>query len=104
MKLKYPDINMMNTMGNITGEKTEEVFDLIANCIDSVYDEDTIYNRSDFTPKELKEWVLGLTQDQFKKVEFFFSTLPKMQKKVSFECSCGYKEQITLEGLPSFFG
>ena len=104
MKLKYPDINMMNTMGDITGEKTEEVFDLIANCIDSVYDEDTVYSRSDFTPKELKEWVLGLTQDQFKKVEQFFSTLPKMQKEVTFDCPCGYSEQITLEGLQSFFG
>jgi hypothetical protein len=104
MKLNYPDITMMNSISNITGEKTEEVFDLIANCVDSVYDEDTVYNKSDYTPKELKEFVLGLTQKQFKKVEFFFSTLPKMQKKIDFDCPCGYSEHITLEGLQSFFG
>ena len=104
MKMKYPDINMMNSMQDFTGQKTEEVFNLIAKCIDSLYDAEEVYNKTDYTPKELKEFVLGLTQEQFKKVETFFSTLPKMQKKVSFECPCGYKEQITLEGLPSFFG
>ena len=43
-------------------------------------------------------------QDQFKKLEVFFATLPKMQKKISFTCECGYTEKITLEGLSSFFG
>lgn len=104
MTMKYPDINMMNNIKDLAGEKTEEVFDIIIKCIESVYDEEETYGKSDYTPTELKEFILGLTQEQFKKIEVFFSTLPKMQKEISFECTCGYTEQITLEGLPSFFG
>ena len=102
--MKYPDITMMNSMNDITGKKTEEVFDLIARCVDQIYDEEKIYGKTDYTPKEVKEFILGLTQDQFKKLEVFFATLPKMQKKISFTCECGYTEKITLEGLSSFFG
>ena len=82
MKMRYPDINMMNGITDIAGQKTEEVFDLITKCVESVYDEEETYGKTDYTPKELKEFVLGLTQEQFKKVETFFSTLPKMQKKI----------------------
>ena len=54
--------------------------------------------------KELEEFILGLTQDQFAKIETFFATIPKMRKEIEFECECGYKENVVLEGLASFFG
>ena len=101
--MRYPDIGMMN-MVDITGQKTEEVFDLVAKCIDQVYDEEDFYGKGDYTTKELKEFILNLTQDQFKKIEFFFSTLPKLSKELKFRCSCGYTEDIVLEGLSNFFG
>ena len=101
--MKYPDITMMN-MVDVNGQKTEEVFDLIAKCIDQIYDEENVYGKTDYTTKELKEFILNLSQDQFKMIEGFFGDIPKMQKELDFECSCGYKEKITLEGLASFFG
>jgi hypothetical protein len=104
--MKYPDIEMMTKYGGmVIKEKTEDAFELIIKCIESVYDEDTVYSKSDYTPDEIKEFVEGFTQDQFKRVEHFFNTLPKMYKDVEFNCErCGYKEEMRLEGLASFFG
>ena len=102
--MKYPDITMMNQVQNIDTQKTDEAFNIIAKCIESVYDEENVYNKSDYTPKELKEFILNLTQEQFKKLEVFFETMPKLYKDIEFNCNCGYKETIRMEGLAIFFG
>jgi rubrerythrin len=103
--MKYPDIEMMSKMNNLTATETSEAFDLIVKCIDQIYDDETVYSKADYTPKQLKEFVEGLTQDQFRKIEQFFNTIPKMYKDVEFKCDkCGYTEDMRLEGLASFFG
>jgi hypothetical protein len=103
--MKYPDVGLMTKMGNITNAKTEDAFKMIAQCIDKIYDDDNVYSKADYTPKEMKDWVEGLTQEQFKKIEHFFTTMPKMYKDIKFNCEkCGYKEDIRMEGLSSFFG
>ena len=104
--MKYPDITMMDMISpdGLNNQKTDDVFDLITRCVDKVYDKEETYSKTDYTPEEIKEWIYGLTPDQFAKVEHFFETLPKMSKKVEFNCPCGYTEEILLEGLTSFFG
>jgi hypothetical protein len=103
--MKYPDVNLMAGMGNISEIKTDDAFDMIVKCIDKIYDEDEVSNQKDYTPKELKAWIESLTQEQFAKIEKFFNTVPKMYKDVKFNCKkCGYKEDIRIEGLASFFG
>jgi hypothetical protein len=94
----------MTKINTLSGEKTTEIFDLIIKCIDKIYDEENVYGKKDYNKKELQEFVDGLTQDQFKKVEHFFDTIPKMYKDMEFKCNeCGYEEKIRLEGLASFF-
>jgi hypothetical protein len=104
--MKYPDMNMMTKAELINGELTSsEAFELITQCIDQIYDEETVYSKTDYTPDELKEFIDGFTPDQFKKIEHFFKTVPKMYKDIEFNCEkCGYKEDIRLEGLAGFFG
>ena len=104
--MKYPDIDMMSKYtGKLDKENADDAFNLIISCIESVYDKENVYSRTDYTPDELTEFVEGFTQNQFKKIEKFFDTLPKMYKDVEFNCEkCGYKEDIRLEGLASFFG
>jgi len=104
--MKYPDIELMaKYSGGFEDQNTENAFDLITKCIESVYDDDNVYSKSDYTPDELKEFIEGFSQEQFNKIETFFTTLPKMYKDVEFNCErCGYKEDIRLEGLSGFFG
>ena len=70
-----------------------------------IYDKENVYSKADYTPEEIKDFIEGLTQDQFRKIEHFFNTIPKMYQNVNFNCErCGYKEEMRLEGLESFFG
>lgn len=103
--MKYPDIQIMAKLDSLDSIKTDEAFSMIIKCIDKIYDEENVYSKSDYTPKQIKDFVDNLTQDQFKKIEQFFNTIPKMYKDIEFDCEkCGYKENIRLEGLASFFG
>ena len=104
--MKYPDMGLMTKYsGGFEDQGAEQAFDLIIKSIESVYDEDNVYSKADYTPEELREFVEGFSQDQFSKIENFFNTLPKMYKDVEFNCEkCGYKEEIRLEGLAGFFG
>lgn len=104
--MKYPDMNMMTKAELIKGQlKSSDAFELITQCIEQIYDEENVYSKADYTPDELKEFIDGFTPDQFKKIEHFFNTVPKMYKDVEFKCEkCGYKEDIRLEGLAGFFG
>ena len=102
--MKYPDVSMMDKMQNIDTTNPDSAIDIITKCIESLYDEESVYGKTDYTPKELKEFILNLTQEQFSKIEQFFATIPKLQTEIEFVCDCGYKEKILLEGLSSFFG
>jgi hypothetical protein len=103
--MKYPDVDMMAGVGSVTELKTKDAFNMIIKCIDKIYDEEEISNQKDHTPNELLAWVESLTQEQFAKIEKFFNTIPKMYKDIKFNCEkCGYKEDIRIEGLASFFG
>ena len=97
--LRYPGIDDVE---GITSTDSDKMFDMIANCVDYVFDKENVFN--EFTEKEMKEWIEGLSQSQFSKISEFFSDIPKLQYDVEWTCDeCGKKDKITLEGLQSFF-
>ena len=112
--MKYPNINLINEYNKNKSDKSlnEGGFDLIKSCVDKVYDSERVYTRNDFEPSEdeynsddLQELLESLNKEQFSKIEEFFETMPTMYKDVEFNCEkCGYKEDMRLEGLTSFFG
>ena len=116
--MKYPDIILQNTLEKIAEEnKVDALFQTIIHCIDYIYDEHNTYPAKDHNPKELEEFVESLTDDYFQKISNFFETMPKLQHKTLLKCenkvkskgknketkACGYKEELVLEGLASFF-
>jgi lipopolysaccharide biosynthesis regulator YciM len=85
-------------------EDTAIIMDLIYNSIEQVYDEDTVYHMKDSTRDEIIEFVDNLQQKDLENIRKFFDTMPKIQKKLDYKCKkCGYQENITLEGMQSFF-
>lgn len=104
--MKYPDINVTNGHSGIKQKNdSKRGFDLILKCVDKIYDNENVYNKSDYTPEELQEFIEGFSKDQFQQVENFFETMPVMYKDIEFNCEkCGHKEETRLEGLASFFG
>jgi hypothetical protein len=73
-------------------------------CIDYIYDKEEIYSHKDTSKKELEEWLMTLTQEQFEHIKNFFETMPKLELDLSVTCEkCSHEEVRHLEGLQSFF-
>ncbi len=102
--MKYPSFKTIEATEKIEGGGVEKLMATIMNCIESVYTEETIFYAKDVSSQELSEFVESLTREQFAKVQLFFETMPKIKKKIDFDCKkCGYHENITVEGIQSFF-
>jgi hypothetical protein len=103
VNMRYPNYKMAKTLLGKERETVSDNIQSLAMCIESVFDEESVY--TNFTPKEIQEWVEKLTQTQFVSLQTFFETMPKLAHDFEFHCPvCDYKEQIHIEGLPSFFG
>lgn len=104
MIMKYPRIELLTSIENLKENSMDDVITIIAQCIDSVYDSDEVYNSKDHTVEELQGFLLGMTQQQFEKVQLFFETMPRLKETVNFKCEkCKAEDTIELEGLQSFF-
>ena len=89
------------TTGNIG---VEESFDLIISCIDQIYNEEESWTSADCTKKEMVEFLDQLNSKQFKEIENFFDTMPKLSHTVKVtNPETKVKSDIVLEGLSSFF-
>ena len=106
MEMKYPSLEQFISSNFDFAEKNqmEQSFDLIASCIDKIYSEEEVWAADDFTKKEVKEFLEQMNSNQFKQIESFFETMPKLTHTVKFKNPKTKKEnEIVLEGLSSFF-
>ena len=107
MRMKYPSMNeFVKSNFNISdGVDVDDTFDLISSCIEQVYTEEESWAASDCTKKELNEFLEQLTSQQFKEIEKFFETMPKLSHILTvFNPNTGVESQVSLEGLAAFFG
>ena len=109
LRMKYPSLEQFIENNFEFGEKNdssiiEKSFDVIASCIDMVFDKEDSWAAADCTHKELVEWLDTLNSSQFKEVEKFFETMPKLTHtfKVT-NPNTKVESEVTLEGLSSFF-
>tara|TARA_B100000214_G_C23829396_1_gene563455 strand:- start:24 stop:743 length:720 start_codon:yes stop_codon:yes gene_type:complete len=104
--MKYPSMEefIKTNFGSIEGVSVDDTFKLIASCIDQVYSEEESWASSDCTTKELSDFVEQLNSKQFKEIEHFFETMPKLQHKVMVtNPNTKVESEVVLEGLQSFF-
>ena len=107
MEMKYPSLDQfINNNFDVGGEvNLEKSFELIAASIETVYNDEEVWSASDCTKKELVAFLEQMNTLQFKKVEKFFETMPKLSHEVTFINPKTKKENtVLLEGLTSFFG
>ena len=104
IKMKYPEFGIIKDSLNME-DITEVTFNLISESIEHIFDGDQFYYAHEAEPGEMLEFVEGLNQAQFEKVEHFFNNLPKLKETVEMTCSkCGFHHTIDVEGLENFFG
>ena len=106
MEMKYPSLEQFISSNFDFAEKNqmEQSFDLIASCIDKVYSEEEVWAADDFTKKEVKEFLEQMNSNQFKQIESFFETMPKLRHSFTLKNKkTGNDFTIKLEGLADFF-
>jgi uncharacterized protein with NRDE domain len=82
----------------------DQSFDLIASCIDKIYTEDEVWASADVSKKEILEFLEQMNSTQFKDIEKFFETMPKLSHKVTIKNpNTEVESEVVLEGLSSFF-
>lgn len=101
--MKYPNLKFLESANKIENN-TERIMKVLMNCVDYIYDSETVYHRKDINDKDLTEFLENLNRQQFEKIQRFFETLPKIKTNLDFKCvKCGYEEKIVLEGIQNFF-
>tara|TARA_Y100000114_G_C11701860_1_gene298843 strand:- start:79 stop:804 length:726 start_codon:yes stop_codon:yes gene_type:complete len=108
MKLKYPSMNefIENNFDASDTSRSEvsQSLDMIISCIDMIYNEEESWSANDSTKKELSEFIEQLNTKQFKDVEKFFSTMPKLSHIVKIKNpNTKVESEVVLEGLAAFF-
>ena len=102
LRMKYPSLDQfINNNFNFKDEE-QDVFKMVASCVDLVYDDETAYD--DFTEKEMVKFLEQFNSAQFREIEKFFDTMPKLAHTITVtNPNTGVENEVTLEGLSSFF-
>jgi len=106
MIMTYPTINSFTDTG-IQQINANNMIDIVSSCILQIYEKkgEKVYDSKDQTKKELTEFVESMNTSQFKQVQAFFDTMPKLKHEVKIKNPKTKKEsKITLTGLNDFFG
>ena len=105
MRMRYPSINEFIKSNFYTSEvKSEDTFDLIISCIEQIYNDEESWSTSDCTKEEMNDFLDQLNSNQFKEIEKFFDTMPKLSHTLTVNNpNTKVKSDIKLEGLAAFF-
>ena len=104
MIMKYPTIDTVDPKKNVKGMRTEQVFDMIAGCVHSIYEGDKNHSVSDYTKEDLHKFIENLDRKSFDKLNSFFDTMPQLQHEVEIENpKTKVKSKIVLKGAQDFF-
>ena len=106
MEMKYPSLDQFIKSNFDFNDKNamDQSFELIAASIDKIYTEDEVWATADCTKKEVKEFLESMNSTQFKAIESFFETMPKLSHTVKVtNPKTKVESDVVMEGLASFF-
>jgi T4 bacteriophage base plate protein len=110
LRMKYPSLDQFiktnfDFSSNQSSSSIDRSFDIIASCIDVIFNAEESWSAADSTKKELTDWIETLTPNQFKEIETFFDTMPRLSHTVKvINPKTKVESDVVLEGLTSFFG
>jgi hypothetical protein len=106
MRMKYPSMNefIKNNFAFENAISVDDTFDLISSCVEQIFNEEESWSAADCTKKELAEFLEQLNSKQFKEIEKFFETMPKLSHTIKIKNpKTGVESEVVLEGLSAFF-
>ena len=106
MEMKYPSLDQFikNNFDFDDKNAMDQSFELIATCIDKVFTEDEVWAVEDCSKKEIVDFLEQMNSSQFKEIEKFFETMPKLSHSIKVKNPNTKKEnEVVIEGLAGFF-
>ena len=106
MEMRYPSLEQFikNNFDFTGANAIDQSFELIASCIGKIYTEEEVWTTSDCTKKEINEFLDQMNSSQFKDIEKFFETMPKLSHTIKvMNPNTNVESEVVLEGLSSFF-
>ena len=106
MEMKYPSLEQFIKSNFDFSEEAavDQSFDMVATCIDKIYNEEEVWTASDCSKKELIDFLEQMNSSQFKEIEKFFESMPKLSHEVKVKNpNTEVESTVVLEGLSSFF-
>lgn len=102
MVMKYPSASITDKLKQFDNEVELMTF-FIVNCIDTIITEEEIYPASEYTDKELEDFLDQLPVNSFEKIRAFFEKMPKLYHKIEYKNELGNDRSIELNNLKDFF-
>ena len=106
MEMKYPSLDQFikSNFDMSSDNAMDQSFQLIGSCIDKIYTEDEVWTTGDVTKEEIADFLEQMNSAQFKQIEKFFETMPKLSHTIKVtNPNTQVESEVTLEGLSSFF-
>lgn len=106
IEMKYPSLDQfIKSNFDFTNDNNmEQSFDLVASCVQKIYTEEEIWTSADVTKKEIVDFLEQMNSSQFKNIEKFFETMPKLSHEIKVKNpNTKVESTVILEGLSSFF-
>ena len=105
IKMRYPKIEASAEIMGLEGEKLiDKTFEMIGGCMEYIMEGEEMHQTSDYSQKEIDDFLNSLSSPQFREIQKFFDTMPKLRKEITAKCSeCGKENKRVLEGLGDFF-
>jgi len=101
--MKYPQASLYSDKEFLNSSAEQVLDNLILNCIDKIYDGDTMLDPKTFPKEELKEFIENIDVNSYDKLRKFFNSLPTLQYKISYKNEMGNERNIELNSLTDFF-
>jgi hypothetical protein len=105
MEMRYPSLDQfIKNNFDINDSNFDQSFELIASCVDKIYSEEEVWSTDDVSKKEVMEFLEQMNSIQFKDIEKFFETMPKLSHTLKvINPKTKVESEVVLEGLSSFF-
>lgn len=105
MEMKYPSLEQfIKNNFDVNESNFDQSFELIASCVSKIYSEDEVWSTDDVSKKEVIDFLEQMNSIQFKDIEKFFETMPKLSHTLKVtNPKTKVESEVVLEGLSSFF-
>ena len=104
VQMVYPSVSLVEKYDEEKLKNVDGIFDMIIDCLETIYDKDAVYQVKDERREDVKDFVEALTSGQFSQLAEFMQKIPSVKKRVEWCCSkCEANNEMELRGLQSFF-